>query len=444
MDAHEIDLSIISTNVQKLYKLLDQVNDKFTLKIKTNESYAISFSEPIYVDTITIRSKFEDSYKLKIKAIKYANTEALEKTASKNDSTDDGKICEYPIGAVIQDIEIFDNKPFWSFSTIRISGIAIKGNYLRELDAKLIRQTELITQTQNRSAEIEAAAADIANREANLTQREAALQKEKAALDARTPQLQASINTLTTNESQLKARVAALQAQEASDEAKLQEQKDKNEKLKAEHNDLTSRISSQKAYIEGIQTEVNTKESELRGLKKNLSMYSNEYKSYYAQSNTYIRIYSGLFLIPLVIIGTILVMMLKGAVDLTVIYKSEPNLNIMNIVLTRLPFVTVSIFILEVSYLLAKALIYKIFEIQNQKMVLSKLSILAHDMVDISSVGTKLTDEQIIETNLYLRMSLLRSYLENEVGKSYEYPVKDKTLFEKIKAILPSPKLPMP
>lgn len=441
MEAHEFEVSIISANRPRLIDLLSNSGGPEEFKIRPNEAYELSFSDPIFIDSISILSDTKDAHKLKIMAYDVISSEPHIVTLPSNAGETMGEEAIYEIGRICRKISIQDHKPLFQFSNIRIRRIQLKGNYLKELDEYLTSIRDFRETTAETEKELVAKATALTAKEIDLETRESDLIARKADLEAKAPQLQTKITQLTTKQGDLEATISDLEVVAKDASAEVDELTARIEKLKAEMNDVSSKNSQLISESLELQTKVVARSSELRDIEKSLSVYSNEYSSFYKQSNLYIFIYASLCLIPMVIIGVILCLILNGAVDLTVIYKKESVFDITSIVLTRLPFVLVSFFILEVSYFLAKALLYKVFEIQSQKLALSKLAILAKDVVDLS-VTPKITEEQMVEANLYLRMSLLKAYLSNEIGKDYEYPLKDRSIIDKIKSLLPGPKLP--
>ena len=67
-----------------------------------------------------------------------------------------------------------------------------------------------------------------------------------------------------------------------------------------------------------------------------------------------------------------------------------------------------------------------------EKLNLTKLSIIAKDIVDLSSKDLELTDEQIQEANIYLRSEFVKAHMKEILGKDFEYQVRDKTILKSI------------
>jgi hypothetical protein len=208
--------------------------------------------------------------------------------------------------------------------------------------------------------------------------------------------------------------------------------------IQSEYSRLSSDISLKENEKVNLSNEVFTLQTDLRGLKKTFASYSNEYASFNKQSNWYIAFYTFVLLIPTCILGFVFYKLFEGSIDLTTIYKKEQHLDVGTIFITRIPFVFISGILIQGSYLIFKLIALKIMDIQSEKLALTKISILAQDIVNLSSEDLKLTDEQISDTNIYLRMEMIKAHLKDTIGKDFEYKVRDSSMFDKLKTNIDS------
>jgi len=109
-------------------------------------------------------------------------------------------------------------------------------------------------------------------------------------------------------------------------------------------------------------------------------------------------------------------------------HKEESVYDVWEIFLTRLPFAAVSIFLIEVSFFVIWSIYKRIINIHQQRLSLSKLSIIARDISDYASDGLgRISDENKYQLRTALKMELLKRHLTHEIGADYKHtPPKDK------------------
>ena len=100
----------------------------------------------------------------------------------------------------------------------------------------------------------------------------------------------------------------------------------------------------------------------------------------------------------------------------------------------RLPFVAISIFVVHACYKIAKVFIAEIMKINQQRLNLSKVSIVAKDVSDSSTTGLEFEDDEIYELRTKLKMDMLASHLKGYVGDDYKYDL-DVTLVQKFEKV---------
>jgi hypothetical protein len=345
-------------------------------------------------------------------------------------------IIGFDINDLVQKVYLFYKSGFFEPEKIRVRGIRIYGTPLSNLEAYIDKIALIETYEADSNLKI-ANAKKVLDDEKNshtakiaeFEAKEAELTKKIKALNTQVADAESRATTATTTATEkdeiLKAKTTEIEAFNT----------EKN-KLQQELSGLKSDIERQQSLDLALKNEVQIKESQIRELVKKYSLYSNEYASYNKQGNKFILLYTVLSALPAAILCLFIYKMFRGTVDLTVLYKTTPDLNLTAILVTRLPFVTISLGIISVCFYTLKYLTAKIFDIQDDKMILTKLSILAQDIVKASAEGLTLSDSQLHEANIYLRMELLKSYMQGDIDRNFQYKARNKKIMELIGANL--------
>ncbi|AOP36369.1 hypothetical protein A0128_20335 [Leptospira tipperaryensis] len=432
------ELSNVYAGNKKLYKLLDPENQDFEFKVSENR-YVIEFKEIIFINAIKVASKTGDSHKIEflINSISDGKEYGIRPKERINEAE-----TLYEINQVVNKIQFTGNKPLWDITSIKITKVEIQGILIREIE-NTFKAFKRITELRKESlSEIRGSLDELKKSEIKITTEVNKLAVSRGELINEIDGRKAENNIIITETKKLVEDKKIAQDALAETEATLSKKEERLTQLNDSESKLISAISTKKSESESLQASVNKLNIELKSLKRSISMFSNEFSSFFKQSNLYIFIYAALSALPVYIIYQILSGLYDGTIELAVVYKTIPNLNVANIFITRLPFVLIAGAIIQSCYYIAKILILKIFDIQNEKLAVSKLSIVAQNIAENSSVGTEVSEDKVLEANIYLRMELLKKYLEKEIGKDYVYNARDKSILDQIGSSLPKPSLP--
>ena len=94
-------------------------------------------------------------------------------------------------------------------------------------------------------------------------------------------------------------------------------------------------------------------------------------------------------------------------------------------IVSRGPYVTLSLATIAACYGLAHFLLSEIVKINRQKLILSKLSIIATDVSKTASVDLReLNEEELFEKRVEFKMILLRDHLKTHISDdlSFKFP----------------------
>lgn len=172
--------------------------------------------------------------------------------------------------------------------------------------------------------------------------------------------------------------------------------------------------------INSLKLEISQKESILKELKGNINLFPTEIVEFVNQGSKNIRQYFWLAVIPIAIIGIMFVLLIQGAANLTTIYSTNPNLNISAIVLSRAPYVTIALAIITACYKISRSFILEMVRINNQRLSLTKIAIIAKDVSASAATGLDLNEEDIYRLRTELKMQLLRDHMKEYLSKDFK------------------------
>ena len=113
--------------------------------------------------------------------------------------------------------------------------------------------------------------------------------------------------------------------------------------------------------------------------------------------------------------------LIYGSLDLIQSLPFPDGVSVWSALLVRLPFVLHALAIIEVSGSICARMIFEVVKINRQRLDFSKISIIAKDVTKTSAGETSLSDDEIFERELALRMDLLCEHMKSYTGTEFEY-----------------------
>ncbi len=423
-----IEASLLGPSNGGVERLINNADESFSVLLK-RQTIEFPFTSPIYIHQVEVVMSANTPADLRLSA---SMNPRPGRTFTPATVSDDKTVITFQPHMLADSLEIRADRSWFDLSEASILAIRVTGITLDAID-KSIGQLSAIDKIKAQIDESTTVAL------ANIEMREAALSKERQLHAAKVTETDAALATTTAQTAELQQQLKTLTAQEEAAQKALGTTTAQLEKVKAEvtqyqtnRDDLTKQITASRSNLKELEETIRVRQSDLRDLTRTLSLYANEYKSFFRQGNWYIILYSLLAFVPLCIMAFVVYQLFHGAVQLTQIYKTEPNLEPWTLFITRIPFVLVAGFLIQGAYYVFKLLALKIMDIQGEKMALSRLAIVAQDVVEISGAQLELSDEQIHDATIYLRMELLKAYMQQHIGKDYEYRVRDRSLLDRV------------
>lgn len=288
-----------------------------------------------------------------------------------------------------------------------------------------------------RTAEFSAVAKQVGTVE-NL--RESALEKCKERLAAVTAKeaevdglnqqisdLTEAVNELNDNKSKIDGEVESAQEQLSAMDRSVGSKKQELSEYSARIETAASSIEQKTEERKQLSTEITQAKAELRELKENINMFPTEISGFVSQGASNIRRYSFLAAIPIIVIGVVTVDLFSKASELSHLENLPQTVSIWEVLIARFPYVLVCGALIASSYKLARIFIAEIIRINEQRLNLTKISIIAKDVSDASEDGLSLDDAARYEHRTHLKMNLLRAHLRGYLADEYRYTKKEIT-----------------
>lgn len=398
-----IPIHYFSKRNNRTTKLINNESEDNVLRGR-NSRFEFSFTEPMYISSITVKTKGYSKYN----DLEFS-WNSIQRTSEKTVSR---KFNEDRASAIIRDIiGAFSIKPPKKYiSSPEIESVRVWGMTLEEFNESCDIAANLENHKESILGQCDAQIAKASEAEEELS----CFEQDKSDIEAR-------ISELTNEESKLQKEVEATKEKLEEASISFSEKKSEESNVVSRIEKLDDSIDQKKKETQSLNTEISSGQESLKKLRADINMFPSEFQGFVTQGGRNIRWYSGLALIPMILLIIYTLVLFNGAIDLTTIYQRQEDLELWSTFLSRLPFVTVSIFIIHACYAIAKVFIRELIRINQQRLNLSKISIVAKDIADTAMSGLDLSDDEIYELRTKLKMDLIKSHLKGYIDDSYEY-----------------------
>lgn len=261
-------------------------------------------------------------------------------------------------------------------------------------------------------------------------QMEAVADQMRTALDQRVDldkylaQLTESVGAETVEKEALEEQVAALTAEVASLQEKksslegdvglsskrLTDTRSLLEKLQNENRDANSSKEQLAAELSGLNEKIGETRFALKELIEKKRMISDEFSSFVVEGRGQARVYGWLALVPALTVAAAVYFLLKGAWNVAQIHVDTPQ-QAYALFLQRAPYTTATILAVTLLLKLLDAMVKKVMAIHEERLALAKLLVIAKDTVFAASSGLEVSDDEIFNQRLQVKMELLKAYL---------------------------------
>lgn len=180
------------------------------------------------------------------------------------------------------------------------------------------------------------------------------------------------------------------------------------------------RLAERNSERTGLAAQIAEQKQELRSLQDDINMFPTEISGFVSQAVQNTKTYWRLSWIPILLLVVVTGLLVFNAANLTTVVNEKDNARILSILVTRLPYVIIATAIIGACYKLAALLVGEIMRINQQRLNLSKVSIIATDVSQASEEGlTGLSSEEIYGLRTRLKMDMLRDHMKDYLSKDF-------------------------
>jgi hypothetical protein len=304
-----------------------------------------------------------------------------------------------------------------SFYSKDIKKIVVRGMLLNELEKFEKEFKDLGEYKDELLALIDETETEFGAREQTLRDDRKSFEASKQASETELEELQKQVESLTANVAELNKSLALVVLDVEARKTQRAQLTARNDELEKRNLATESELSQKLQTLSSTNVEISDKEQKLKALVSNVNVFTEEFSGFVDQGTRQVRLYTLFALVPFALLVTVVVNLFNGAVDLSTRFQSMARIDLVTLVVTRLPFVTVAGLIVGVSVKVLFFLINRIIAIHQQRLDLAKIAIIAKDVSDASAAGLGMPLEERYEAKTYLKMSILRAYLSEQIAK---------------------------
>lgn len=294
------------------------------------------------------------------------------------------------------------------FSRPQIHEITIHGYDTNNFNKLRTHISDFVTACYTLEKNVEKASAELAKKEVASTE-----------LDEKILSLSTAINDkseiLEQQEEEIKRQddaISKIKNETASSQATL-DRLTRDEIIK--QNNITQLEQKSKELNASISENTN----QLARLVNEKSLISDEFHDYIKEGKGQSKIYTGLMIAPFLVILLCIVLLYDGASDL-LFGKYEDKQEIIAALLLRIPFATVLGATIYYSWTIANKFLSKIFQVQEERLVLAKLLVIAKDVVYSTADELDMPQSEKFEMRTRLKIEMLKAHLAHNIGAGFD------------------------
>lgn len=391
--------------------------DAKPFSIKSGNPHEIDFIEPAYVATVEIEfSKPIAGAEIEVTVHEAVYNRVVRKKLNHQTLS---ATAVFHVNCVTSGILILLQPSFFelfSKRTLEIKRIKIVGFNIKDFDTLTNSLGRIIGLKQSAAEELSREKAQLLAHEEELHSRELAVDELEDRKNAELETLQAELNDCQKTINESNKTLEKLKDDISRSESKKQVLADQINSNETTVRNIDGEIAKGKQRLTELAVDTSEKENRLRELSSNVNLFSEEFSSFSDHGAKQAKVFIALSIVPLAIIVILTAQLLMGAVDLSVKYVEQPNLDLLTIFVTRLPYLTVCASILAVCYSAFYFLFNRISSIYAERLDFAKIGILAKDIASASSNNLAYNDHDLYEARTYLKIEMLKSYLSGSIG----------------------------
>lgn len=222
-----------------------------------------------------------------------------------------------------------------------------------------------------------------------------------------------SLTTLNTNIAEKEAQDSELQSKIDRSENQLESINQQVAERRAELDTVTKGREAEKQAVDEAK-------ATLKKLNENINLFPSEISGFVNQASEDIKSYTNYTVGLIAIICILFIWVLSGAFDLSEFVKDNPDREVWPLLLAKLPLAIVVSALVAAAYKISRVFIAEILKINQQKLSLTQVSIIAKDVSQSAEHGLNLNEVQTYGLRLRTKMALLSDHIGTFVPSDAE------------------------
>lgn len=364
--------------------------------------FTFEFEEPVYIDSVGMEvSGYPENHRFRVQSQKldehWTSTETV--LLANNQF-------QHPIKGLRKGIRIEPYPKY--FSEIQIHAVNITGNILSEIYDELEIIQNLDEKKNNFSELCNAELSKVSeklNQYNDYVVKKNELSNEIDGLEDEIRERENRVASLSESITEAERRVALAQDRESESTKSLERVESDIKVRSARRETLIKQISEDEAHLKKLQADIN--------------MFPAQIGGYVTQGSRTAKLYAWLTVIPLSIVIYLGFRLVGNAEDLIRNFNAEPNVNILEVLLSRLPYVTITLTVFFTMLGVITFLLREIVNLNRRKQGLFKINIIATDVVDASANRLNVSDVDAMRELNWLKMEMLRDHLKHTMSDEF-------------------------
>ncbi len=411
-----LPFELLNRRTNKTTKLVANSGDETPMN-GANRWFEYEFSEPVFLCEIAVTMENYTSYD----TFEFRWELASGGSASHDISRESDTLFRSSVNQLVKSVAFKPPRKWWTDATIK--SVTLKGFKVDELESFV----QTVSRLDRLKSDIVAAGERAVQNadEANVLVEE---------LRNENDQLKGEIKTANSSVTDLNNQIGRLTEERNGIIADIKKREDTISNLSEQETQVEERIAERNSERTTLATQVTEQKQELRSLENDINMFPTEISGFVSQAAQNTRLYWKLAAVPIGLMIIMTGLLVFNAATLTTVIDENDNARIFSILVTRLPYVIIATAIIGAAYKLSAFLVSEVMRINQQRLNLSKVSIIATDISDASAEGmNELSEEELWQLKTRLKMDMLRDHMKDYLSKDFQPSVR-KPLGEDIEA----------
>jgi len=411
-----LPFELLNRRTNKTTKLVANSGDESPMG-GANRWFEYDFSEPVFLCEVSVTMENYGAYD----TFEFRWEMASGGNASQDISRESDTIYRASVNQLVRSVAFKPPKKWWTDATIK--SVTLKGFKVDELES--------FVQTVSRLDKLKNDVVAAGERAVQNADESNVLVEE---LRQENDQLKGEIKTANSSVTDLNNQIGRLTEERNGIIADIKKREGTISKLSEQETQVEERIAERNSERTTLATQVTEQKQELRSLENDINMFPTEISGFVSQAAQNTGLYWKLAAVPIGLMIIMTGLLVFNAATLTTVIDENDNARIFSILVTRLPYVIIATAIIGAAYKLSAFLVSEVMRINQQRLNLSKVSIIATDISDASAEGlTELGEEELWQLKTRLKMDMLRDHMKDYLSKDFQPSVR-KPLGEDVEA----------